>query len=716
MLDTLIIEKTLRVPAPAGPAGDGSAAARQFDAALLSVGFKASRPLLDHLGALDPGAVIDTAVTALAAVRRLVGDHVQHNVYFKDFPANVPDTMEFWLGLLSTARVNAGGEPVISASMEGVNLLDLPGYGAYRHTYAEMVAGRREFAAADTDRVTVLHLGGSLEEEAHGLYLALAGSTTPLAEGDLDLFGLLAALCADGEAPASIPVRENRAILNRVRLAHGKPLLVDTVTDVLRLACAVSGGDVSLRTPTKLVSLTRRDRRALLGALDAVVKADPRKLEDAAVRREEFKRLGERLHPHEYPQFPDAARVFAVARRDEACTTLGGRVEAAFAVGDVAGAMRLLKPAPGLLLRNLDRAARVADAAVLPSVTAAAGAAVSGASGRVLLSLREHLENRADSAKARFYVGSSGRGWVEPDYRLPIDRPVIDELTGILDTEIIARLPECGHLVIDPAVYGVAVPLSGKATSTGFQVLPRGSRTPVKAEHLRFFVYWKEQARTTDYDLSALLLDETYAQVGQLSFTNLSGFGGVHSGDITSAPNGASEFIDLDLRKVRAKYIVPQVNIYSGEGFDEVAESFFGYMERSPDQFGKPFEAATVRMRSDLRGTGRVALPLAFERGKNGVWSALWMQLFGRGAAWGNRVEVNRMSTALLAQSIMGRKYLTVGHVTGLMAAKAGKVTEWRPGIRLGGPVTFVGLERPDGLPEGSEVFALDRLNALVPA
>src|SRR5436305_14745121 len=100
MLDALIIRRTLRVPAVGGAAGDGAAAARQLDAALLSVGFKAAGPLLAHLSALEPGVVIDAGLTVLATVRELVGDHVEHNVYFRDFPANVPDTVEFWLGLL----------------------------------------------------------------------------------------------------------------------------------------------------------------------------------------------------------------------------------------------------------------------------------------------------------------------------------------------------------------------------------------------------------------------------------------------------------------------------------------------------------------------------------------------------------------------------------------------------------------------------------------
>ena len=125
---------------------------------------------------------------------------------------------------------------------------------------------------------------------------------------------------------------------------------------------------------------------------------------------------------------------------------------------------------------------------------------------------------------------------------------------------------------------------------------------------MRFFVYWKQRERRTDYDLSVLLLDDDFEVAGQVSWTNLSELGAVHSGDITEAPDGATEFIDLDLGRVSARYVVPQVNVYSGEGFDDAEEAFFGFMERAPEQRGRPFEPRTVRAKSDLFGTGaRVA-------------------------------------------------------------------------------------------------------------
>ncbi|WP_318272139.1 hypothetical protein [Microbispora triticiradicis] len=230
-MEDLVISRRLRVPVDVegdGTPGWGEVAARQLDAALLSVGFTCSPALLDRLARLPGEQVIDLGVRVLAAVRRLVGDHVVHNAYFVDFPRNVPDTLEFWAGLLREAML----DPVAAARLQPgtLNLLDLPRYGRYQHTYADLLAAHDELIPLAKDRVTVLELGGSLRDEARELYFSLAGSEVPLAAEDLTALRALAAFCA-GDRPEHVPVRENRAVVNEVRLAAGQPLLVDTVTD-----------------------------------------------------------------------------------------------------------------------------------------------------------------------------------------------------------------------------------------------------------------------------------------------------------------------------------------------------------------------------------------------------------------------------------------------------------------------------------------------------
>ncbi|GCB51851.1 TerD family protein [Streptomyces sp. NL15-2K] len=717
-LEPLVIRHTHRIPSPAGPAGEGDVAARQFDAALMSVGFKLSAELLRHLSGLSEGTVVDTAVRTLATVREMAGDHVRHNVYFVDFPANVPDTFDFWMRCIAEAlddsRTRAGTLEQLRSGV--VDLLTLPSYGRYRHTYAEMLAAHDELIAAAGDRMTVLHLGGAPDDEVTALYLALAGSAAPLGEEVLEDLKVLAEHCADGPQPEAIPVRENRAVVNQARLKAGADLLLDTVTDVLRLACALSDGDVTLQEPTRLRGLSRPVRRALMAGLDAVVAAAPAKLADVPAHREAFKRLGERLHPHEYPDRPHAAEVFAVARGEQKARSFDSRVEELLRENDITGAAEVLKGAPGKLFRSLDRLLRTARTeAERDAVVAAAEQAAPAVSGRVVLSVREHLHNRAEESDARrVFVNRLSRAWVDHDDRAPVPPRQRERLVAALDAEIRRRLPDPGRLLVDPDVLDVALPLSGKATAAGLGVLPRGSLSPVDGELLRFFVYWKETEHTTDYDLSALMLGADYETVSWLSYTHLSAVDGEHSGDITEAPDGASEFINLRLGAVRGTFVVPQVNIFSGEGFEEVEESFFGFMLRDGEQQGRPFEPRTVRMKSELRGPGRVALPLAFLRGDDGRWRAKWLHLYLKGTPTSNRVEGNRVSVATLLRGIVEREQLTVRYLTELMAGGGAEV--WDGTSIPDGPVTYIGLERPEGLHPDSRVITLGNLRDLVPA
>ncbi|MFF9408020.1 hypothetical protein ACF1B0_21205 [Streptomyces anandii] len=719
--ESLVIRHTHRLPSPKGSAGDGAVAARQFDAALTSVGFKLSAELLQRLSELSGAAVVHTARRTLRTVSEMVGDHVRHNSYFIDFPANVPDTEEFWMRCVAEALGDEKSrDNVLTQLGRGVlNLLSLPAYGRYQHTYEDMLAAQDELIASAGDRITVLHLGRDLDDELTDLYLALAGSTTPLGEDDLRDLKTLAERCALGPQPEAVPVRENRAVVNEARLGVGADLLLDSVTDVLRLACALSGGDVTLQEPTRFRTLPRPLRRGLLAGLDAVVAANPAKLADVHAHREPFKRLGERLHPHEYPRWPHAADVFAVARGEKEARTFESRLEKLLDEFDVLGAVKLLKSAPGKLFRALDLLLRIAAGQEeRDAVVAAAVEVAPHVSGRVVLSVREHLHNRArESDEPRIFVNRRGRAWVTPDFRPPVPAADLDRLIAALDAETRRRLPAPDRLLLDPDVLDVALPLSGRATAAGLGVLPRGSVSAVDGEQLRFFVYWKQTEDRTDYDLSALLLHTDYSTDSWLSYTTLKAVGGEHSGDITEAPDGASEFINLSLDRVRGTFIVPQVNIYAGEGFEEVEESFFGFMLRDGEQKGRPFEPRTVRMKSELRGTGRVALPLVFQRGDDGRWRAKWLHVYLKGISAANRVEENQLSVSKVVRALVEREQLTVRYLAGLMSGDTTAVDLWDGGDPVPDePVTYIGLERPEGLHPDSRIITLENLRDLIPS
>lgn len=664
----LIIKRTLHVPnmAPSEDfvldVAEGTRRAIQLDNALISAGFKMDSALFHQItcGYCQPPLIIE-------AIKELVGDHVKHNVYFKKFPKDVPDTFEFWGGLVIKALYGEDTETrdkvLADLNTGGLNLLNLPGYGTYGHSYEDLMAITEAFVASSNDRLTIIRLGGTFKEEVDRLFLLLANSSVPLSETDREILGELAAI---SKAEPTVKIRENLAIINKVRCASDKPIVIETLTDVIRFCAAFSDGDPTLAESTKFKSMPRSLRREILANIERLIVENPNRLSDVNQYREIWKRLGERLHPGE-SKCEEAKRVFAVAHGEELAPSINSRLEAAFAAKNIHDVLEVAGQVPGVYIRSLDRIVSLNSTEAYakmfwPEIWDKLEGAVKSVSTRVLLSARQHFMNR-DKGLLRIFINSKGGSHPEKETREPMAVAVIDRILQVIDQELESRLTKT--IAINPEAMGIAIPISEKGKTDGFGILPRGSVTPITGDRLRFFTYWKQAAERTDFDLSAILLDDKFNQVDQLSYTRLTSVGGVHSGDITSAPDGASEFIELDLSKVTAKYIVPQVHVYSGEGFGQVEESFFGYMERDGEQKGAPFDARTVRVKSDLRGASRTLLPLVFIN-EDGVWKAKWLHLSMRGYGWGNATETSGLSTAALARAIVEKDYLTLGYLAGL--------------------------------------------------
>lgn len=703
-----IIKRTLVVPTMYDTVANpqDSNVSRQLDVALINVGFKADAELLGYVAGLERVYAVEYAQTVIEAVQELLGDHVKHNVYFKNFPEGVPDTIEFWAELV----LKTYGE--FAFAWNG-NLLALDGYGKYQHTYEEMVREHEAFIYDAKEKLRVIRLGDILPVEAYKLYKSLAQSKTPANTDDLTLLKRLAEVCLDNEQPTKIPVRENKSIINVVRIENGKAPIADTVTDILRLAVSLSGGDVSLSEKTKFVSFPRSTRRALLAGLDNVVKSNPAKLGDVYKHREQFKRLAKHLQLKGYP---NAEKVFDTARKG-VNLSFDAKLERAFEKHDMSEVFKVLSQAPGLFAKNFNRAIMKANLGQLKELKDALEVAMPKMSTPVLVGLRQYLGNRTEQKTNRLFINRKGTGKVIPDTQPTLHVDILNSFLNTIDREIRDRLPEATY-VINRDVLGVALPLSNKQTGTGFGVLPRGSKVEIHADIVRLFTYWKEKRSRTDFDLSAIGFDEEFRFKGQVSFTNLrDGTGIKHSGDITSAPEGASEFIDIP-RNVPYKYLVPQVNVYSGEGFAEVEESFFGYMERTVEQKGKPCEATTVRTKSEMRGSNRVALPLVLEKTDNG-WVVKWVNAFIKGQYHGNRTETNKITTADILQSVVEKTYLDVQYLVDLLEKKEGAVVLYEDEIdvtELQGDVAkvFVGLTTPSGLPDDFQAINLTNLHELL--
>jgi len=675
---------------------------RQLDITLMSIGFKLSPNVMTHLNGLDTVNLFKLSNKILDSVRELIGDHVKHNTYFKQFPNNVPSNEEFWFNT------------IIKNFFFGI--ID---YGIYNHTYDEMLSQQEELIKDNKNNFKIINLGKKLNEEITQLYSDLTKSNVLLNKNDREL---LRNLVSDQHCSPSLicPLRENRAIIFAELLRNNKTqyIQVDTLTDILRIACELSDGDVTLNENTKFKSMKRGYRRFLLGEIHRLVTKNKSKIDDAIKYREQFKKLLYILHPYEYPCYCGAIELYQVLNKDIKHKTWGSRLQESFNNNDYYKVIRLLSDKPGVLIRHVDKVIRECDKHQFDMFVETLKENIHKVNRRVLLSLKEHLNNRDISVK--IYINKNGKSYVKPNQYIKVDPYRLLTINNIIDNILCSDIPNTKYLFIhkDLLENEIALPLTEKTKSEGFDVLPRGSIVSIEnSDLIRFFVYWKQKEKRTDYDLSVAFYDDKFNLLNHLSWDSIKTVDGVHSGDIISAPDGASEFIDINIKSLskNIKYIIPTINVFSGEKFNEVEECFFGFMNRNKEQKGKPFEASTVKTKFTLNGTGQVALPLVFYI-KNNKILAKWLDIYTTGKVSCNTVNSNKMSSILQAKTMIEKKFITINHIVSLYTTKADyyKFIDDEKDIPKDVPVTYFGMRTPEGLHEKSKIYSLNNFKELV--
>ena len=103
-----------------------------------------------------------------------------------------------------------------------------------------------------------------------------------------------------------------------------------------------------------------------------------------------------------------------------------------------------------------------------------------------------------------------------------------------------------------------------RTASKALKTVPKGSRFKKESDKpiIRFFTWWNEtgvdkegkevNVDRVDIDLSVGIFDSNYNLLRTCSYYDLRSFDYVvHSGDITSAPEGAAEYIDVHLDRLQ---------------------------------------------------------------------------------------------------------------------------------------------------------------------
>ena len=536
----------------------------------------------------------------------------------------------------------------------------------YREVWLPRYAKDPRPTLADVVRLEVIDLG--TEQDLADIIGRIVASNTSISDTDK----------ADVEwfienqkfvLPAVIPNKENLAFAVAALIKTGKLDVtklrdhIKTATDVLRLAVAMSKGDVSLAKPAKFRSFTRRERKALLTLLENT--GSTQNITEDMLRWDtRWIALGEKLHPGDYAHlYPSLTSAFDVIRNKKPFDTFNGSVEKLLVGGPSAIATaQLLATRPGDFARRLDHVLRTAGSMTQRNgVVSRFEDVADKVSTPVLLQVMAHFKYRFNKSPMRVFFPKGNIAKVQaiannlPPIETRITNYLVDVCASVL-AQRFSALPSLGKVYVDPNLAGYLIPFSQRSASRALHTVVRGSHIPFdEGNTIRFFMWWKDAASgRTDLDLSAVMYDDNWQYKEHISYTNLRStkYQAAHSGDITSAPNGACEFIDIDVESVLrygGRYVVACVNCFTSHKFSELPECHVGWMMRQKPKSGEVFDARTVQNRIDVTSESTICMPAVFDLEKREIiWADAALK---KNAIYYNNVEGNADQISLIGQA-----------------------------------------------------------------
>jgi hypothetical protein len=151
------------------------------------------------------------------------------------------------------------------------------------------------------------------------------------------------------------------------------------------------------------------------------------------------------------------------------------------------------------------------------------------------------------------------------------------------------------------------------------------------------------------------MFDSQWSYKEHISYTNLKSdtYQAAHSGDITSAPDGACEFIDLDIDsilKYGGRYVVMSLNSFTRQPFCNLPQCFGGWMMRQSPRSGEIFEPSTVVDKIDIAADTRICIPVILDlQLRQVIWTDIALKV---PVVYLNNVESNLPSMTLMGKAL----------------------------------------------------------------
>jgi hypothetical protein len=120
------------------------------------------------------------------------------------------------------------------------------------------------------------------------------------------------------------------------------------------------------------------------------------------------------------------------------------------------------------------------------------------------------------------------------------------------------------------------------------------------------------------------------------------------------APQGAAEFIDLDVELTKAahvRYVVMSLNSFTAQPYCDLPECFAGWMTRQQAGSGEIFEPRTVQDKIDIAANTRICLPAIFDLWERRI---IWADIALRERRSWNNVQNNLSGVSVMLRAMTG--------------------------------------------------------------
>ncbi len=450
-----------------------------------------------------------------------------------------------------------------------------------------------------------------------------------------------------------IPFKENIAIyVNTIRKLYPNETklgdifnekilsFIKTPTDLLRVYAIISNGDYTLNDNSIFISLDRKCRRLFLAILNNMCANKDYVYDDFSRHDFLWKKAFEKLHVGEYEkQYPHIYLVCKNIREDNYSTYYSMLEKNK---NNQVGLISLLRKRPGEFARRLDMLLR--NASFETEYTLQEFEKIADqVSSNVLLQLYTFFQNRNLYSTRIFCIKKLYyNSYIEvEDKRDDIPDYTIERICAIILNalkNIYSSYPRIENVYLDESMKNYAMPMNSRNKSTGNKTLTFGTRIKLDEEDgsfIRFFTHWKNMnegnGKRVDIDLSVELVNEDFTSTRSVSWHDLFGgrkFDTYHSGDIVTAPNGASEFVDLDYISASKYYRYGVIcnYVFTGQNFCDIPECFSGVMfMKKKGKRGVVFNPEFVKYKYDLTQYGsseNIALAIDFK-----TRELIWMDI-----------------------------------------------------------------------------------------